>query len=116
MATIQPPMSQIKNQYDADHSAAMLRLGKIQIDDLFAHCAQNPFDDSEFIPLLETLIESFSRAGLGAAQSDELRRHVCEVYHRCCQEVEPQSTFEESRELMFSFLSEPARTHLHRWM
>jgi DNA-binding MarR family transcriptional regulator len=116
MATIQPPVCQIENQYDADHGAAMLRLGKIQIDDLFAHNAQHPLDDSEFIPLLEMLMESFSRAGLGAAQVKELRRCVCEVYHRCCQEAEPESTFEENMELMFSFLPGPARTHWQRWM
>lgn len=108
------PGSQIENQYDSDHGAAMLRLGKIQIDDLFAHNLQHPFDDSEFIPLLETLIESFSRAGLGAALVKELRRYVCDVYHRCCQEAEPESTFEENMELMFSFLPGPARTHWQR--
>lgn len=104
------PASQIENQYDS----AMLRLGKVQIDDLFAHNLQHPIDDSEFIPLLETLIESFSRAGLGAAQVKELRRYVCEVYHRCCQEAEPESSFEEHMELMFSFLPGPARTHWQR--
>jgi hypothetical protein len=108
------PGSQIENQYDSDHGAAMLRLGKIQIDDLFAHNLQHPFDDSEFIPLLETLIESFSRAGLGAAHVKELRRYVCDVYHRCCQEAEPESTFAENMKLMFSFLPGPARTHWQR--
>jgi LexA DNA binding domain len=116
MATIQPPVCQIENQYDAGHDAAMLRLGKIQIDDLFAHNARHPLDDSEFIPFLETLIESFSRAGLGAALVKELRRYVCEVYHRCCQEAQPKSTFEENMELMFSFLPGPARNHWRRWM
>lgn len=111
MATIRPPMCQIENQYDAGQGAAMLRLGKIQINDLFARAAQQALDDSDFIPLLETLVESFSRACLGAAQVKELRRYVCEVYHRCCQAAQPESTFEENMELMFSFLPGPARTH-----
>ncbi|HQI77548.1 MAG TPA: hypothetical protein PK384_13635 [Candidatus Latescibacteria bacterium] len=114
--TIQPPTRQGENQHDVDKDAALLRLGRIQIDDLFAHNAQNPLDDSEFIPLLDTLIESFARAGLGAAQVKELRRHTCEVYHRCCQEAEPESTFEENMEHMFRYLPGPPRTHWHRWI
>jgi SOS-response transcriptional repressor LexA len=41
------PVSQIANQYDSGHQATMLRLGRIQIDDLFALNLQHPFDDSE---------------------------------------------------------------------
>ena len=112
---IQPPVRQAEGQQPTDTEAAILHLGKIQIDDLFAHNDRHPLDDSEFIPLLDTLIESFARAGLGAVQVKELRRHACESYHRCCQEAEPESTFEANMELMFSYLPGPPRAHWQRW-
>ena len=40
--------------------------------------------------MLDTLIESFARAGLGTVQVKELRRHACELYNRCCREAEPE--------------------------
>ena len=104
------------HQQPESAQAALARLGRIQIDDLFAHNDRHPLDDSEFIPLLDTLIESFARAGLGAMQVKELRRRACESYHRCCQEAEPESSFEANMELMFSYLPGPARTHWLRWI
>jgi len=113
---IPPAVRQTEGQQHADAQATLARLGKIQIDDLFAHNGRHPLDDSEFIPLLDTLIESFTRAGLSALQVKKLRRHVCELYHGCCQEAEPESTFEANMELMFSYLPGPARTHWLRWI
>ena len=93
-----------------------MQLGNIQIENMFAHNSCNPLDDSEFIPLLDTLIESFTRAGLSALRIKELRRHACELYHLCCQEAETESTFEANMELMFSYLPGPTRTHWSRWI
>src|SRR5438876_117771 len=76
---IPPPVPQAEGQQPTDTEAAMLRLGKIQIGDLFAHNNRHAIDDSEFIPVLDTLIESFDRAGLSAWPVKELRRHVCEL-------------------------------------
>jgi hypothetical protein len=104
------PVWQTEGQQPKDTEAALLRLGKIQIKDLFAHNHRHPLDDSEFIPLLDTLIESFARAGLSAVAVKELRRHACELYHRCCQEAEPESTMESNMKLMFSYLPGPRRT------
>jgi hypothetical protein len=103
-----------EGQQPADTEAAILRLGKIQIEDLFAHNDRHPLDDSEFIPLLDTLTESYARAGLSAVTVKELRRHACELYHRYCQESEPESTFEANMELMLSCLPDSSRTHLQR--
>jgi len=114
--TVQPPSRQPDGQQSADQGAALLRLGKVQLDDLFAHNDRHPLDDSEFIPLLDTLIESFARTGLSALRVKELRRHACELYHRCCQGAEPESTFESNMELMFSHLPGSARTHWLRWI
>ena len=115
-AIVPPPPRRPVGQRSADTAATLLHLGRIQIEDLFAHNHQNPLDDSEFIPLLDTLIESFSRTGLGALPVKELRHHACQVYHRCCQEVEPESTFEANMELMFSHLPGSARANWQRWI
>ena len=114
--TIQPPSRQTEEQQPADTEAALLRLGKIQIEDLFRHNDRHPLDDSEFIPLLDTLIESFARTGLSALRVKELRRHACELYHGVCQEAEPESTFESNMELMFRHLPGSSRTHWQRWI
>ena len=57
-----------------------MRLGKIQIKDLFAHYGRNSLDDSEFIPPLDTLIESFARAGLTLAVISPNRRIDMDCY------------------------------------
>ena len=103
-AGTQPSMRQTEGQPPAEMETAMLCLGKVQIEDLLAHNDRNHLDDSEFIPLLDTLINSFARAGLSALPVKDLRRHACELYHRYCQEAEPESTFEANVELMFSYL------------
>ncbi len=109
-AGIQPPVRQSEGQQSTDTEAALLRLGKVQIEDLFAHNDRNPLDDSEFIPLLDTLIESFAHAGLSALAVKNLRRHACGIYHRYCQEAAPESTFEANLELMFRCLRGSNRT------
>ena len=110
------PAWQTEGQQPTDTEATLLRLGKIQIEDMFAYYGRNSIDDSEFIPLLDTLIESFTRAGLSAVRVKELRRHACELYHRCCQDAEPESTMESNMELMFSYLSGSSRTRWRRWI
>ena len=114
-AKFPPPVHHAESQQPADAQTALARLGRIQIEDLFAHNHQNPLDDSEFIPLLDTLIESFARAGLSALAVKELRRQACELYHGCCQETEPESNMESNMELMFSYLSGSSRTRWRRW-
>ena len=109
------PVRQTEGQQPTDTEAAVLRLGKIQIKDLFTHYDRNSLDDSEFIPLLDTLIESFARAGLSALAVKELRCQACEFYHQCCQEAEPESTMESNMELMFSYLPGPRRKLWLRW-
>jgi hypothetical protein len=107
---------QAGDQQPTDTEAAILHLGKIQVEDFFAYNNRNPLDDSEFIPLLDTLIQSFARAGLSALRVKELRRYACESYHQCCQEAEPESTFESNMERMFSHLPDLPRTHWQRWI
>jgi hypothetical protein len=40
--------------------------------------SSQPLDDSEFLPLLDMLIESFACAGLSASAVKALRRRACE--------------------------------------
>ena len=108
------PVRQTEGQQPTDTEAAVLRLGKIQIEDLFAYYDRNSLDDAEFIPLLDILIESFGRAGLSEVRVKELRRLACELYHGCCQEAESESTIESNMELMFSYLSGSSRTRWQR--
>ena len=95
-----PAAHHAEEQQPADTESAVVRLGRIQMEDLFAHYHQTSLDDSEFMPLLDTLIGSFARAGLSALAVKELRRHACELYHRCCQDAEPESSFEANMELI----------------
>jgi repressor LexA len=110
------PVRQTQGQQPKDLEAGVMRVGKIQIKDLFAHYGRNSLDDSEFIPLLDTLIESFARGGLSEVRVKELRRHACELYHRGCQDAEPESTMESNMELMFSYLPGSGRTHWQQWI
>jgi hypothetical protein len=100
----QPPLLKIENHPATDRQAILLGFGKIQLDHWFGYNYQNPLDDSEFVPLLDMLVESFARGGLGAVAVQQLRRHACEGYHRYCQQAAPQSTFEANLELMFGNL------------
>jgi hypothetical protein len=82
-----------------DTEAALLRLGKMQLEDWFAHNDRNPLDDSEFIPILDMLIESFDHAAVGAPLGQHLRRYACELYHQGCLEAAPETTFQASMQL-----------------
>jgi len=109
---IPPPARRDEGQRPTDTEAALLRLGKIQLEDLSAHNDRNPLDDSEFIPILDMLIESFAHAGVGAPLVQHLRRYACELYHQRCLEAAPETTFEANMQLIFSYLPASGRK---RW-
>jgi repressor LexA len=112
IATIHPPPPKTDDHPAIDTDTTLLRFGKAQLDQWFSYNCQKPLDDSEFIPLLDMLIDTFAHAGLSAAPIEQLRRHACQVYHRYCQQAEPETSFEENTELMFSYLPPPLRS---RW-
>ena len=62
------------------------------------------FDDSEFLPLLEDVLTAFEMPEIDPSVGEELWEHAFAVYDRMCKEVEPESTVEENRELMQSYL------------
>jgi repressor LexA len=111
-ATIHPPPPKTDAYPVTATEATLLRFGKIQLEHWFSYNRQTPLDDSEFVPLLDMLIDSFAHAGLGAASVEQLRRHACEVYHHYFQQAEPETTFEENIEIKLSNLPPPLKS---RW-
>ena len=89
-ATIHPPPPKTDDHPATDMETTLLRFGKIQLEHWFSYNDQKPLDDSEFVPLLDMLIDSFAHAGLSAAPVEQLRRHACELFHRYCQQAAPR--------------------------
>jgi|HubBroStandDraft_4_1064222.scaffolds.fasta_scaffold362108_2 hypothetical protein len=106
------PAHQAEGEQSTNTEAALLRLGKIQLEDWFAYNDRKLLDDSEFVSILDLLIESFADAGLGAPLVQHLRRYGCELYHRFCQRAVPETTFEANMQLMFRYLPASGRA---RW-
>ena len=111
-ATIHPPPPKTGNHPPTDTETVLLSFGKTQLEHWFNYNAHNPLDDSEFVPLLDMLIDSFAHAGLSATAVEQLRRHACDLFHRYCQQAAPETTFEENAKIMFSYLPPPLRS---RW-
>ena len=80
----------------------LVRLGKAQIDGMFARQDDYPIDDSEFLPLVEIVLTAFEAIDLAVAA--ELWDHSYAVYDRMCKEAVPESTADENRQLMQSYL------------
>jgi len=111
-STIHPPPPKNGNHPSTDMETTLLRFGKIQLDHWFGYNAHNPLDDSEFVPLLDMLIDTFAHAGLSTTPVEQLRRHACEVYDRYCRKSAHETNFQENAEIMFGFLPRSARP---RW-
>ncbi len=75
MSTLPTP-HRIECQQLPDAEAALLHLGKIQIEHLLTYNARNPLDHSAFISLLNMVIESFVSARLSVSLVTELRSHA----------------------------------------
>jgi len=97
---------------------ALMELGRKQIEALFAFNASIILDDSEFIPLMDAMIEVFMRAGLSPQHVSDLRAYVIECYHHLCQSVvlemppnkrDTKHTYADDVELMMSFLPSSRR-------
>ena len=80
-ATIHPPPPKPGNHPPTDTESVFLSFGKTQLEHWFNYNAHNPLDDSEFVPLLDMLIDSFAHAGLSATAVVKLRRHACDLFH-----------------------------------
>lgn len=81
----------------------LVRLGKAQVDAMFARQDEGPvIDDSEFLPLIEIVLTAFE--AIDRAVAAELWDHAYAVYDRMCNDAEPESTTDENRQLMQSYL------------
>jgi hypothetical protein len=81
----------------------LVRLGKTQIDAMFARQDEGPaIDDSEFLPLVEIVLTAFE--AIDRAGAAELWDHAHAVYDLMCKDAEPESTADENRQLMQSYL------------
>ena len=82
-------------------------LGKAQIDAMFRRQEVHVVDDSEFLPLVEVVLNAFETAGIDKAVAEAVWEYAFEVYDRACKEADPSSTTEENRKLMQRFLLGP---------
>jgi hypothetical protein len=83
----------------------LLRIGQAQIDAMFARQDEGPvIDDSEFLPLVEVVLTAFEKLEDNDLVVEELWKYTYAVYDRMCKEAEPESTTEENRTLMQSYL------------
>ena len=83
----------------------LLAVGKAQIDAMFQRQSEGPMiDDSEFMPLVEVVVDAFETGGAGRAVVAELWEYTFDLYDQTCKEVEPDSPTEENRRLMQGYL------------
>jgi hypothetical protein len=93
----------------------VVRLGRAQVDAMFARQDKGPvIDDSEFLPLVESVLTAFETAGIGNEIVDELWEYAYSRYDRACKEHEPGSTTGENTRLMRSYLLGPRRISRRR--
>ncbi len=91
-----------ENLMNDESRSQLVRLGKAQIDGMFARQEVHAIDDSEFLPLVEIVLTAFEKIDRGVAEA--LWDHVYAVYDRACKEAEPESTADENQRLMQSYL------------
>ena len=80
-------------------------VGRAQIDTMFQRQSEgSAIDDSEFMPLVEVVLNAFEADGIDQEDVEELWEYAFDVYDRMCKEVEPDSPSEENRRLMQGYL------------
>jgi hypothetical protein len=87
-----------------DDDPMLLRVGKAQMAAMFARQERWMIDDSEFLPLVEEVLTAFETAGADRQLVEQLWEHAFFLYDQACKNAEPESTTEENRQLMQSYL------------
>jgi hypothetical protein len=87
-----------------DSRTLAVRLGKAQIEAMFARQRVAPLDDSEFLPMMEALLMAYEHVLSDASITEELWEYAFAVYDRLCKEAQPTSTTADNRKLMRSYL------------
>jgi hypothetical protein len=85
----------------------LLALGKAQVDAMFRRQDVHAVDDSEFLPLLETVLTAFETAGIAKEVVEEVWEYAFAVYDRACKEADPSFTTAENRNMMQKYLLGP---------
>ena len=67
-------------------TAFLVKVGKAQIDAMSRRQDQHAIDDSEFIPLLEVVLNAFETSGVEHGVMEELWQHAYLTYDRACRE------------------------------
>ena len=90
----------------SEETTHLLRaVGRAQIDTMFQRQSEGPaIDDSEFMPLVEVVLNAFEADGIDQEVVEGLWEYAFDVYDRMCKEVEPDSPSEENRRLMQVYL------------
>ena len=81
----------------------LLALGKAQIDAMFQGQDDYAVDDSEFLPLVEAVLNAFEAVGQQKV-GEQLWEYAFDAYDKDCKEANPRSTTAENRQLMLSYL------------
>jgi hypothetical protein len=93
----------------------VLRLGKAQVDAMFERQDKGPvIDDSEFVPLVESVLTAFETVGIDGEVVEELWGYAYSRYDRACQEADPNFTTADNVRLMRSHLLGPRRVSRRR--
>jgi hypothetical protein len=92
---------------DSDINGVLVALGKAQIDAMFRRQDDHAVDDSEFLPLVEAMLNAFERTGIDKAVAETVWEYAFEVYDRACKEADPSFTTAENRKMMQGYLLGP---------
>jgi hypothetical protein len=92
---------------DDNVNEVLVALGKAQIDAMFRRQEVHVVDDSEFLPLVEVMLNAFETTGIDKAVAEAVWEYAFEVYDRACKDAEPSSTTAENRKLMQKYLLGP---------
>jgi hypothetical protein len=93
----------------------VVKLGKAQIEAMFDRQDKGPLiDDSEFLPLVESVLTAFETAGVERQVVEELWEYAYARYDRACKEADPTSTTAENIRLMRSYFQGPRRMNRRR--
>src|SRR4051812_17956767 len=86
----------------------VVSLGKAQLEAMFDRQDKGPvIDDSDFLPLVESVLKAFETAGFHSEVVEKLWEYAYSRYDRACKEAEPTSTTAENIRLMRSYLRGP---------
>jgi hypothetical protein len=71
---------------DNDINEVLVALGKAQVDAMFQRQEDHAVDDSEFLPLVEVVINAFEMAGIDQAVAEQIWEYAFDQYDRICKE------------------------------